>query len=205
MHSELKQLMQSKEVEMRPGGREKWPIKIIETAGQTLEQALVKSDPFGGNKCLDKNCLPSKNPKNTISCRKNNVGYKISCKHCKAAYIGETGENMHTRFKSHISKYNSKVQATTESSAFIKHICNTHGGIQEGKFFEDYFEVIIVKSYKKPLSRCVEERRFIVNFEGEVLNSKNEWNQPKIIRTTVVQGGAEMVGGREPPYYSFSV
>ena len=50
------------------------------------------------------------------------------------------------------------------SSAFIKHISNTHGGIQEGKSFEDYFDFFIVKSYKKPLSRCVEEGTFIVNF-----------------------------------------
>ena len=37
---------------------------------------------------------------------------------------------------------------------------------------------------------------FIINHEGEVLNSKNEWRQPKIIRTTILQGGAEMAGGR---------
>ena len=36
----------------------------------------------------------------------------------------------------------------------------------------------------------------MVNHEGEVLNSKNEWRQPKIIRTTILQGGAEMAGGR---------
>ena len=27
------------------------------------------------------------------------------------------------------------------------------------------------------------------------MNSKTEWHQPKIIRTTVLQGGAEMAGG----------
>ena len=27
------------------------------------------------------------------------------------------------------------------------------------------------------------------------LNSKNKWHRQKIIRTTVVQGGAEMIGG----------
>ena len=69
-------------------------------AGQTRERALVKSDPFGGNKCFYKKCLSSQNHKNTISCGENNVVYKISCKHCKAAYLGENGENMHTRFKS---------------------------------------------------------------------------------------------------------
>ena len=115
-------------------------------AGQILERAVVKSDSFRGNKCFDQKCLPSQNPKNTITCIKKNVGYKISCKHCKAAYLGETGENMHTQFKSHLSKYNSRVKATRESSAFVEHICNTHEGIQEGKKIEDYFEVFIFKS-----------------------------------------------------------
>ena len=27
------------------------------------------------------------------------------------------------------------------------------------------------------------------------MNSKNEWHQPKIIRTTITQGGAELAGG----------
>ena len=36
---------------------------------------------------------------------------------------------------------------------------------------------------------------FIINYEGEILNSKTEWHQPKIIRTTILQGGAEMAGG----------
>ena len=103
--SELKTIMQNIEKDMRPGGREKWPIKIIETSGKTLESVLVKADPFQGNKCLDPKCLPNKNPKNQIYCRRNNIGYKIPCKICPAAYIGETGENMHTHAKSHLSKF----------------------------------------------------------------------------------------------------
>ena len=61
--------------------------------------------------------------------------------------------------------------------------------------FSDYFDIEIVKSYKKPLTRIIEEGTFIVNYQGEVLNSKNKWHQPKIIRTTITQGGAEMAGG----------
>ena len=49
--SELKKRMQNKEEETRAGGRENYPIKIIETAGRTLEQTLVNTDPFGGNLC----------------------------------------------------------------------------------------------------------------------------------------------------------
>ena len=126
-----------KEAMMRAGGRENYAIKVIETAGQTLENILVKSDPFGGNKCDDKNCIPNKNPKNKISCRKNNVGYKIPCKLCPAAYLGETGENMHTRAKSHLTKFKSKIQQTREGSAFYKHIENKHGGLKPGEQFED--------------------------------------------------------------------
>ena len=66
---ELRKLLQKKEIEMRPGGREKWPIKIIETAGKTLERVLVKNDPFNGNKCQDKNCLPARNPKTKLSAK----------------------------------------------------------------------------------------------------------------------------------------
>ena len=69
--SELKKQMQAKEEEMRAGGREAYPIKIIETAGRTLEQTLVKTDPFDGNKCTDEKCEPKKNPKNKINCRRN--------------------------------------------------------------------------------------------------------------------------------------
>ena len=49
--SQLEKLMQEKEAEMRAGGREEFPIKIIETAGKTLERTLVNSDPFNGNQC----------------------------------------------------------------------------------------------------------------------------------------------------------
>ena len=72
-----------------------------------------------------------------------------------------------------------------------------HSGKEENKNFEDYFQVEIIKSYKKPFTRCVEEGTLIASHEGEILNPKSEWHQAKVIRTTtrVVQGGAEV--GRE--------
>ena len=70
---------------MRTGGRETYPIKIIETAGKTLERALVNTDPFDGNKCGDVKCIPSQNPKNKINCRRNGVCYRISCRSCLRA------------------------------------------------------------------------------------------------------------------------
>ena len=79
---------------------------------------------------------------------------------------------------------------------------NSHGGMSDGKKFSDYFEIQILKAYKKPFTMLVEEGTFISNHKGELLNSKSEWHQAKIIRTTtqVIQGGADLLrqqqGGR---------
>ena len=66
------------------------------------------------------------------------------------------------------------------------------------KEFEDYFEVQILKAYKKPFTRLIEEGTFITSHRGELLNSKSEWHQAKVVRTRteVIQGGAEVVQGR---------
>ena len=63
------------------------------------------------------------------------------------------------------------------------------------KKFSDYFEVEILKAYKKPFTRLVEEGTYISSHRGELLNSKSEWHQAKVIRTTVrvAQGGAEIL------------
>ena len=78
-----------------------------------------------------------------------------------------------------------------------------HGGKDPEKKISDYFEVEILKAYKKPFTRLVEEGTFISSHQGELLNSKSEWHQAKIIRTTtqVIQGGADLLfrqqqGGR---------
>ena len=207
--SELKKRMQAKEEEMRAGGREAFPIKIIETAGRTLEQTLVNTDPFDGNKCTDEKCEPKKNPKNKISCRRNGVTYRVTCLSCLrarrpcdlsaylkcACYFGESAKNMHCRSKEHVAKFNSKSEKTRAESPFFKHLVSSHGGKDPEKNFSDYFEVQILKAYRKPFTRLVEEGTFISNHGGELLNSKSEWHQAKIVRTTtkVVQGGAELL------------
>ena len=68
---------------------------------------------------------------------------------CQVAYIGETGENMYTQMKSHLTKFYSKTKHISESSAFIKHLSNSHGGFEKGRVFEEYFDIKLVKSYKK--------------------------------------------------------
>ena len=45
------------------------------------------------------------------------------------------------------------------------------------------------------MTRNIDDWIFKVKYQGEVLKFTNILHQPKIIRTTVVQGGADMVGG----------
>ena len=91
------------------------------------------------------------------------------------------------------SKFNSKSEKIRAESAFYKHLVNSHEGKSDAKTFSDYFEIKILKAYRKPFTMLVEEGTFISSHKGELLNSKSEWHQAKIIRTTtrVVQGGAE--------------
>ena len=102
---------------------------------------------------------------------------------------------MHCRSKEHVGKFNSKSEKTRSESPFYKHLLNTHGGKDDEKEFSEYFEVQILKAYQKPFTRLVEEGTYITSHKGELLNSKSEWHQAKVVRTRtqVVQGGAEVV------------
>ena len=98
--------------------------------------------------------------------------------------------------KSTSRKFNSKSEKIRAESAFYKHLMSSHGGKSDDKNFSEYFEIQILKAYKKPFTMVVEEGTYISNHKGELLNSKSEWHQAKIIRTTtqVIQGGVGGVG-----------
>ena len=113
---------------------------------------------------------------------------------------------MHCRSKEHVSKFNSKSEKIRAESAFFKHLMNSHGGKSAAKSFSDYFEIQILKAYKKPFTMLVEEGTYISSHKGELLNSKNEWHQAKLVGTTtkVIQGRADVlqqggVGGGDGP------
>ena len=111
------------------------------------------------------------------------------------SYFGENGKNMHCRSREHISKFNSKSKKLHNESAFLKHLESSNGGRDKAKHLSDFFDITILKAYRKPFTKCVEEGTYIANHNGELLNSKSEWHQAKIIRTTtaVIQGGADIL------------
>ena len=204
--SVLKKEMQKREEELRAGGRESWPIKIIETAGKTLEQTLVNTDPFSGNTCYDKKCLINSNSNTKISCRRNGVCYRVTCLLCCQAgktgddstrYFGESGKNMHCRLKEHVFKFSSKIRHVQADSAFIKHLESKHEGKSEDKTFSDYFKDDILKAYRKPFTRCAEEETFIASHEGvSGIKPRSSELPPKLCRAVLRWAGGREEGSR---------
>lgn len=148
--------------------------------------------------CAAKQCLARDKGEPKIGCRVNGVGYKLNCKHClldgtESSYIGETGKNAHTRILNHQSKFRSKSMKTKEESAFYKHIANSHIELYTtGDELEKHFEFHILKVFKYPLDREVDEGVRMVMHKGSLINSKTEWFSPSIVRTTIEKGGVEM-------------
>ena len=131
----------------------------------------------------------------------------MECKIClkngvsePATYFGETGRNGHTRIKEHVSKFYSKKEKIKKDSTFIKHLLNNHQEVNVNTVkFEDVYDIKVLRAYKKPLTRGVDEGTNIGAHEGELLNSKSERRQPRIIRNVIVSGGAEVVVGGQGP------
>ena len=89
--------------------------------------------------------------------RAGNPGAHHDCYETSSCYFGQSGKNCHCRSKEHVSKFDSKTAKVREESAFYKHLVSVHEGKEVGKTFGDYFEIKILKAYKKPFTMCVEE------------------------------------------------
>jgi hypothetical protein len=208
--SVLKERMQKAEEQMRVGGRENHRIKIIERAGRTLAGTLVRKNPFNKRECLEKKCFPCRSKEegdkeDRISCRTNNIGYTLECKICekkgseKTEYIGESGQNGITRGRVHKRDFESKSEKVLEGSAMYKHVISKHKeeyetGKKEGRTeAEHYFRMRVIRKYKAPLDRQADEGTNMAFAKGSIINSKMQWHQPKLTRTVVVRGGAEIL------------
>ena len=61
-----------------------------------------------------------------------------------------------------------------------------------GDELEKHFDFHILKVFKYPLDREVDEGVRMVMHKGRLINSKTEWFSPSIVRTTIEKGGVEM-------------
>ena len=68
-----------------------------------------------------------------------------------------------------------------ESTQPLKSVPIIEGGVPGNKEFGDLFEIEIIKAYKQPFTRNIEDGTFIANHDGEILNSQSEWHPPQIV------------------------
>ena len=72
-------------------------INIVEKSGISLNQKFQSTNPFKNKHRGEKICM-SCDGQQSIKCRKQGVGYDLSCFECRkknknSKYIGETGRN----------------------------------------------------------------------------------------------------------------
>ena len=94
-----------------------------------------------------------------------NVIYKINCKNCNKAYIGETGQNIKNRIKQH--KYNVGSPKNINKTALANHaIKHTHGF--------DFSNVKVLSSEGNVKCRKIKEAIYITKNINETVNFRSD-------------------------------
>ena len=112
-------------------------------------------------------------------CHKANVVYSYTCKECPEVnkYTGETNRNFYTRDQEHRDRRNL-------NSWMRSHQTEKHQGA------EPDFKMKVERVFKDPLSRQAGEAVMIRRTNGNILNSKLEFNQPRLynVRREIMNG-----------------
>jgi len=155
-------------------------IKVVEKGGIKIKNILVKKNPFPAENCTILHCpfcnsdnylkISSENRKH---CSSHNIGYTIKCTKCDATYEGETSRKAAVRAIEH----SSDLRKSNPESPLVKHL-NLHPDGTE-------FEFKIRSQFHDALTRQADESVRIQNAASDCLNSKAEFNAPKIARITM--------------------
>ena len=154
------------------------PIRIIEKAGTSIKQALVKSNPFPQDKCNSDECAVCQiDP--TINCKKREVVYRINCRgemenaeQCTSKYEGETSRSIGERCNEHMKIYKEK----KASSAIYKHVLDKHGGEIQDMSLE-----IVSAHPGDAMLRQVSEA-VLIKLDSPDMNTKDEWSYSNVPR-----------------------
>ena len=177
---ELAKRLKKRETELNFGN--KMNIKIIEKGGIKIKNILVKKDPFPALKCNEKNCpfcneSPQIETLEKQKCSAHNVGYRFQCQDCQFTYEGETFRRIAVRAGEHVVKLKNE----SNQSPLWKHILEHHP--QKGH--EVKFTLIVTGSFFDSLTRQADEGLRIQERKGKLMNSKSEFNAPKLQRIGV--------------------
>ena len=151
--------------------KEKMKVKVVERGGRSLKQILQRSEVASSGFCGRGDCRLCEDEGRGM-CAKEGVGYIIWCPKCEeegrsATMHGETGRCARVRINEHF-----EAMEKGRSSNLQEHCDEVHGGehIQ--------FKCRVVRAFRDPLTRQLEEAQRIRCEPGSLLNDKNEWTRP---------------------------
>ena len=113
--------------------------------------------------------------------------YQATCVLCErlrltAEYIGESGDSGYTRGLQHLEAIRNQ---QTKKSALAKHLREYH---PENNGNCEAFKTKILGTFRKPLERQITEGVKIHNSRADILiNDKEEWVQPAVVRMQATQ------------------
>ena len=151
-------------------------IRVVERPGQSLKQALVRSNPLTDNSCKQNDCKTYQlNPK--ANCKSRDIVYRITCagsheENCGEAYIGESSRSLGERINEHINRY----EKEDKNSMLFKHMKEKHGGVRQ----ELKIEKLATCSGDAMLRQVTEA--VYINETTPALNSKEEWGNTNVPR-----------------------
>ena len=169
------------------GSRLKMHIKIIERGGTSLKNELTKPDLKADKLCGKPNCLMDMGDQPGCNHHKAGALYKAVCLLCegqgvKAEYIGETGDSGYTRGLDHLGAVRNDQPG---KSALAKHLREYHPGNLRDI---SAYRASVVRTFRSPLERQISEGVMIHNCGADILlNDKEEWIQPAVIRLQATQ------------------
>ena len=143
--------------------------------GQTLREQICKSNRWAGKPCEHEQCFSCKE-EHGGDCRRKSVGYRITCRECRAEYHGETSRTMFCRGKEHMKGLDEK----KKESVLWEHSQSAHEGQQI-----DY-TMQATGFFKDPLTRQINESVRIANTTNN-MNRKNAWKKTAVPLTTFVR------------------
>ena len=163
-------------------------VRMVETAGTSLRQKIVKTDLAANKPCRQQDCLLCITGEGNSSTSHHRGGalYKGSCNLCeknnlRAEYHGETEYSAYTR----IQEYAKEIKKQDSNNAFAEHRAAVH---PENKGNPECYRFQVVNTYAKPMKHQVAEAVAIYRSNADyVMNSKAEFMQPAMERVIVEQ------------------
>ena len=177
--SKLQKLLQKKELVISKLNNIK-RIRFIERVGTKMIDMLGNKNPWAAMHC-NRDCFSCSTPENEGNCRVEGCVYSIICLGCeeigiKSEYTGKTSKTLWCRGQEHWQAY----QEEKDDSVMWKHTATAHYGVPQE------FKIILISKHLTSFTRQVEESARITDgIRDQNLNSKSEWNGPKIPRLVI--------------------